>query len=108
ERLNYSFGNEDWNTEHRALKIRAGDKVCCITASGDRTLHTLLDNPAEVISIDANPIQNALLASKMAAMKQFDYQTYLSFLGATTGHQRTTALNDLLPNMDTESAQYWQ
>lgn len=108
KRLNYSFGNEDWNTEHRALKIRAGDRVLCITASGDRSLHVLLDNPKEVISVDANPLQNSLLNLKMLAMQQLDYKTYLSFLGATPGHNRSVCLDLLLKSMDAEARDFWQ
>ena len=40
-RLSYSFGNEDWRTEKRALGIRPHDQVLCITASGDRPLNLL-------------------------------------------------------------------
>ncbi|HKZ00179.1 MAG TPA: DUF3419 family protein, partial [Rhabdochlamydiaceae bacterium] len=59
-RLSYSFGNEDWITELEALRIKPGDRVVCITASGDRPLHLLLADLGELVSVDANPFQNHL------------------------------------------------
>ncbi len=61
ERLSYSFGNEDWLTEQRALQISPNDSVICITASGDRPLNLLTSDCKEILAIDANPIQNHLL-----------------------------------------------
>lgn len=106
-RLSYSFGNEDWITESRALKIKSGDRVLCITASGDRPLHLLLDDCKEIVSIDANNIQNHLLNLKMAAMKELDYEEYLAFLGATPSHNRKEVLPQVVASMSSESGQYW-
>lgn len=106
-RLSYSFGNEDWKTEHRALKIKKGDRVLCITASGDRPLHTLLDNCQEVVSIDSNSVQNNLLNLKIAALKNLDYPNYLAFLGASPSNQRRELLKKVIPDLDTHSFTYW-
>lgn len=106
-RLSYSFGNEDWNTEQQALNIKPGDRAVCITASGDRPLHLLLDDCKEVISLDANPIQNYLLSLKMAAINHLDYDRYISFLGAVPDAYRNECLESLSPAMCSESSQYW-
>jgi S-adenosylmethionine-diacylglycerol 3-amino-3-carboxypropyl transferase len=79
--LNYSSCNEDGFAELRALDIRPGDHVCCITGSGDRVLHMLLGNPDHVSAIDLNPTQNHLLELKMAAIRELDYVRYVRFLG---------------------------
>lgn len=105
-RLNYSFGNEDWSTEKQALKIKSGDRVLCITASGDRSLHPLAYD-CDVTSVDANPIQNYLLDLKKAAMQKFSYDEYLSFLGALPSKDRTAQLNQLASVMKPEAAKYW-
>lgn len=81
-RLSYSFGNEDWKTEAQALKIQPNDTVLCVTASGDRPLHLLLTECRKLISVDANPLQNALLELKKAALESLSFEDYLSFLGA--------------------------
>lgn len=107
-RLSYSFGNEDWHTEHRALKINSGDSVLCITASGDRPLHLLLDDCKEIISLDANPTQNYLLQLKMTAMREFDFERYLSFLGVLPDRHRRDSLNKILRKMDHDAAHFWK
>jgi len=107
-RLSYSFGNEDWITESKALKIKRGDRVLCITASGDRPFHLLLDDCRELVAIDINPIQNHLLSLKCAAMRRLDYENYLSFLGAQSGGNRIATLNKLTPDMPQEAAHFWQ
>jgi S-adenosylmethionine-diacylglycerol 3-amino-3-carboxypropyl transferase len=79
-RLNYSFGNEDWKTERKALNLQASDRVVCITASGDRPLNLLLNDCHEMIAVDLNPHQNYLLDLKVAAMKALDFNDYFGFL----------------------------
>lgn len=106
-RLSYSFGNEDWRSEREALKIKAEDRVLCITASGDRPLHLLLDECKEIVAVDANPIQNHLLSLKCAAMEKLTYPEYLEFLGAAPSHHRANSLKKILPYMEEEAQKYW-
>lgn len=106
-RLSYSFGNEDWNTEKKALAIKPSDKVVCITASGDRPLHILSEECAHVTAVDANKIQNHLLHLKAAAMQRFDFDHYLSFLGASEDQHRLHSLQALVREMSHETAQFW-
>lgn len=106
-KLNYSFGNEDWSTDHRALRIQPTDRVVCITASGDRPLHNLLDNCKEVIAVDANSQQNYLLALKMAAMQQLDFADYLSFLEGDKKIDQMDCLQYLKQHMPSEASLFW-
>lgn len=106
-RLSYSFGNEDWNTEKKALAIKPDDRVICITASGDRPLHILSEECAHVTSVDANKIQNHLLHLKAAAMQRFDFDHYLSFLGVTEDQHRLHSLQSLVRELSYETAQFW-
>lgn len=87
-RLSYSFGNEDWRTEQKALKIQPDSRVLSITASGDRPLNLLTTELAELVTIDANPMQNALFDLKKTAIKQLDYHDYLAFLGVESHPHR--------------------
>jgi S-adenosylmethionine-diacylglycerol 3-amino-3-carboxypropyl transferase len=107
-RLSYSFGNEDWNTEYQALKVTPNDKVVCITASGDRPLNLLLKDCAQVISVDANKIQNYLLKLKGAALKELDHEEYLDFLFARKGSISDQTLERILKWLDPECKSYWQ
>lgn len=105
--LNYSSCNEDWRTERRALQVGPGDRVLCVTGSGDRPLHLLLDDPALVVAVDANPCQNHLLRLKMAAMAMLPYDEYVGFLGLTPACQRLQRLDDLAERLAEETYHYW-
>jgi S-adenosylmethionine-diacylglycerol 3-amino-3-carboxypropyl transferase len=107
ERLNYSFGNEDWKTEQKALQIRPQDSVLCITASGDRPLHLLLDDCSKLTAIDSNPFQNHLLNLKCAALQSLDYEDYISFLGGVPSKHRSHFFHKVLPNLNDDSAHFW-
>lgn len=107
-RLNYSFGNEDWETEKKALKLQSQDRVVCITASGDRPLNLLMNDCREIVAVDMNPYQNHLLKLKTAAMQQLDFQDYQSFLGNKECPCRKKMLHHLIPFIDKEAGNYWK
>lgn len=107
-RLNYSLGNEDWHVEEKALRIQPGDSAVCVTASGDRPLHLLMTNCADILSIDMNHIQNYLLNLKLAAIAQLDYETYLAFLGCTPTPHRLSIFENLKSSLNPDAARYWQ
>ena len=108
KRLNYSLGNEDWVVEEQALRVTAGDRVICVTASGDRPLHLLMTDCAEIISIDLSPAQNFLLDLKLTAIKQFEYKKYLAFLGCEDTPHRRALFSELTPHLARDTAAYWE
>ncbi|ESQ89271.1 S-adenosylmethionine:diacylglycerol 3-amino-3-carboxypropyl transferase [Asticcacaulis sp. AC460] len=83
--LNFTSSNEDGETELRALRIRGGDRVLCLTASGTRPLDLLMSEAAEVVALDINPAQNQLLALKVAALRVLEADELYAFLGLTGG-----------------------
>lgn len=107
-RLSYSFGNEDWETEKSALQIQPDSSVLCVTASGDRPLNLLSTECKQIVTIDANPIQNALFDLKKAALKHFDYDDYIAFLGLTPMEQRWQHYDKLKDNLSPQSQALWQ
>lgn len=108
KRLSYTFGNEDWRTERKALRIKPSDRVLCITASGDRPLHLLMSSCEQIVSLDKNPCQSALLALKIAALQELSFHDYLGFLGASPCENRTEILDRLLDKMDPEYRGFWE
>jgi S-adenosylmethionine-diacylglycerol 3-amino-3-carboxypropyl transferase len=107
ERLNYSLGNETWQAESLALGVKAQDSVLCVTASGDRPLHVLLDNPQRVVAIDNNPLQNHLLELKMQAMRSLDYKPFLAFMGVTPSSRRIETYEEFQRHLSRPSQHYW-
>jgi len=108
ERLSYSFGNEDWRVERKALQIQSTDRVFCVTASGDRPLHLLLDECKEVVSVDLNPLQNYLLSLKVNAMKIFSDKEYIAFLGGAKDNRRLEKFDILNKELDSQTSYFWQ
>lgn len=106
-RLNYSFGNEDWLSEQKALQIKPNSRVITITASGDRPFHALLDNPAQLTAVDSNAIQTDLLNLKSAALEALDFDEYIGFLGGHNFHHREETFRKTLKNLDGRSARFW-
>lgn len=107
-RLNFTFGNEDWQCEEEALRIEPAHRVLCITASGDRPLHALLANPAHVIAVDDSAGHNHLLQLKRAAMRLLPFDEYLAFLGAAPHEDRLTHLPRLHEAMSQDTSTYWK
>ena len=108
QRLSYSFGNEDWITEHKALRIEPNDRVLTITASGDRPLNLLLSDCQSILSIDANPIQNALLNLKWAALRNLSPQDYLGFLGVSHLEERLKIFEEIKHDLTPEVFRFWE
>ncbi|MBA3603980.1 MAG: DUF3419 family protein [Parachlamydiaceae bacterium] len=106
-RLSYSFGNEDPDVERKALSIKPQDRALCITASGDRPLHLLLDDCAEVVSVDLNETQNHLLALKAKAMEHLDFEQYISFLGGAEDQQRLTKFQHFSSHLEEKERVFW-
>lgn len=106
-RLLFSLGSEDYRTDHQALNINAGDRVVCLTGSGDRPLHLLLKECKEVIAIDSNPEQTHLLELKKNALKFLPYDDYAPFMGVGSSSKRRALWNDLRTTLTEEAQQFW-
>ncbi len=105
--LSYSSCNEDWRTERRALRVGPGDRALAITGGGDRPMHLLLDDPASVTAVDANPAQSALLALKLAALQALPFDEYAAFLGLEPATDRVARLEALRPGLPDDAAGFF-
>jgi len=106
--IHYSQCWEDPDILRQALKLNEASRVLSITSGGCNTLTLLLDNPKEIIAIDANPAQNSLLELKISAVGQLKYHQCLSFLGAAPSSDRLQIYkNNLRPNLSRSAKQFW-
>lgn len=105
ETLNFSSANEDGASELAALE--GSTRILCITGSGTRPLDMLLTAGAEVVALDANPVQNALLELKMAAMAVMDREAYLAFIGIAEGTDRSATYAGLRGTISPQARAYW-
>ncbi|MDN3505044.1 MAG: DUF3419 family protein [Rhabdochlamydiaceae bacterium] len=105
--LSYSFGNEDWRTEQKALQIKSDNHIVCVTASGDRPLNLLSLDCAKITAVDANSTQNHLLDLKKSAMKNLDYYSYIEFLGLTSNQKKKILPRKVFEDLNPESKEFW-
>jgi S-adenosylmethionine-diacylglycerol 3-amino-3-carboxypropyl transferase len=79
---------EDPQTLSEALAIAPDDAVISIASGGDNSFALLLNNPKTLTLIDGNPAQIFLVELKIQAIQNFDYDDFVSFLGARPCHAR--------------------
>lgn len=104
ENLNFSSSNEDGASEITALG--GANRIVCITGSGTRPLDLLHTDASEVVALDVNPAQNALLALKLAAIEHLEHGEYLAFLGITEG-PRNALYTRLRVSLSPDMADHW-
>ena len=103
--LNFSSTNEDGETELAAL---AGtQRILALTGSGTRVLDLLLSGAVEIVAIDSNPVQNALLELKVAAIEHLDRSDCLAFLGLAPSRSRLIRYAALRERLNAAAQAYW-
>ncbi len=106
QNLNFTSSSEDGRTELAALDGVEG-RILALTGSGARPLDMLLSAASEVIALDANPTQNALLGLKVAAISTLEYGDLLRFLGVLPDEDRITHYHKLRANLSAQDAAFW-
>lgn len=72
---------EDPELDLKALNLSKDDQIVMITSAGCNALAYAIRGPKHIYSIDRNPCQNAILELKIAAIKEFDYDTFWKMWG---------------------------
>ena len=103
----YSQCWEDPRIDRTAFNITENDTVFSITSGGCNLLAFLIDNPKKVIALDLNPHQNYLLELKMAAIRNLDYNNFISFLGVTESAIRLKIYDRIKENLSAEARNFW-
>jgi S-adenosylmethionine-diacylglycerol 3-amino-3-carboxypropyl transferase len=79
--LVYNTCWEDPRLDHQAMKLTAEDTVLVITSAGCNALDYALAGPKQVLAVDMNPRQNALLDLKLAAIRNLEYEDFFAMFG---------------------------
>lgn len=90
------------------MSLNPQDTVMLITSAGCNALDYALDEPAKVLAVDMNPLQNALLDLKIACIKSIDYDEFFSVFGK--GHLKdwdVTYRQRVRPLLSAASQQCW-
>lgn len=103
----YSQCWEDVACARAAFRIQAGERVLAIGAAGDNVLALLLDEPAEVIAVDVNPAQCALVELKRAAISSLATEEVGPFLGHGDHTERLALYEQIRLQLTAEAARRW-
>jgi S-adenosylmethionine-diacylglycerol 3-amino-3-carboxypropyl transferase len=79
--LVYNTCWEDPRLDRKALKLTADDTVLVITSAGCNALDYALAGPKQVVAVDMNPRQNALLDLKLAGIRNLHYEDFFAMFG---------------------------
>jgi len=79
--LVYNTCWEDPRLDREALNLGPDDTVMVITSAGCNALDYALQSPKAVYAVDMNPLQNALLDLKKAAIAHLDYDDFFRVFG---------------------------
>ncbi len=85
--IRYSACWEDAEVLLKGLNVHPGDRCLSIASGGDNTLALLLRDPAQVVALDSNPAQIALLELRVAAYRALAYPALLELLGMAPGRR---------------------
>lgn len=106
-KLVFTHNWEDPESDCAALRIKSNDVVQAITSGGCNVLGFLLYDPREIYSVDINPAQSHLLELKIAAIRLFDFETFIAFAGLTACNNRITLYSTLRPLLSSNAAVFW-
>ncbi len=108
KKLIYNTCWEDPRCDRELLKLDNDTKLVMITSAGDNLLDYLLDEPAEIHSVDMNFRQNALLELKRSMLEFGDYETLFQFFGEGNHTKAKSYYEENLRNKLPDYAQkYW-
>ncbi|MFC1622670.1 DUF3419 family protein [Patescibacteria group bacterium] len=107
QKISYSQCWEDPDLVKNGLDLLPKDNLIIITSGGDNVLNLSLIGLNEIIAIDSNPLQNYLLELKMVAIKKFDYEDCVSFLGYKKDKDRWKKYLSFKKNLSPQAVIFW-
>ena len=105
--IGYSTVWEDERAVAEGLRPQKGERVLTITSGGCFALQLLAFDVAEVVALDFNPSQNALLELKMAALQALDHASLWEFLGLAPSDRRLALAEAVAGFLPEGALRYW-
>ena len=106
--LVYNTCWEDPRLDHTAMKLTPDDTVLVITSAGCNALDYALAGPKQVVAVDMNPRQNALLDLKLAGIRHLEYEDFFAMFGnGRLSGARKIYEDKLRPALREWPRQYW-
>ena len=98
---------EDSVILNRALDVKESDRVLSISSAGCNVLSLLLRRPESIVAVDLNPVQNGILALKLAAFQELSHQELVELIGLVPSNRRLALLDRLQDERWRAFTAYW-
>ncbi len=106
--LVYNTCWEDPRLDREALALRPEDAVLVITSAGCNALDYALAGAGQVVAVDINPRQNALLELKLAGIRSLQFEDFFAMFGRGRLDRAGKVYADKLrPLLSPWSQSYW-
>jgi S-adenosylmethionine-diacylglycerol 3-amino-3-carboxypropyl transferase len=107
-RLLYNACWEDPRIDRNLLRITPESRLLVITSAGCNVLDYLLDDPAEIVAIDINPRQNALLELKLALIRRGIYEDLFATFGRGVHPDFCKVFRAIRDDLPPYARDFWQ
>src|SRR5208283_1945969 len=106
--LVYNTCWEDPRLDHQALKLTADDTILVITSAGCNALDYVLAGPKQVVAVDLNPRQNALLELKLSGIRNLEFEDFFAMFGrGRLARAERVYVDKLRPSLSDGARCYW-
>ena len=105
--LIYNACWEDPRIDRQLLGLKSDSRVVMITSAGCNALDYLLDDPAEIHTVDVNPRQNALLELKRALIKRGSFEDLFEFFGIGSHERYKPVYRAVRPGLSVSARKFW-
>ena len=105
--LIYNTCWEDPRTDRQWLNLDASSRVLMITSAGCNALDYLLDDPEQIVCVDMNFRQNALLELKKSAFNELSYPDLWRLFGCGQHNSFESLYRYLRSSLPKYAVDYW-
>mgnify|MGYP000570401143 CR=1 FL=1 len=104
----FNMSWEDPEMDRQALRVGPDDTIVSISSAGCNPLNLLCQSPRELVCVDGNPAQNAILELKLAAIRTLDHPTFFDIFAARRPSVITRLYRPRLrPHLSPRSQDFW-
>ncbi|MEH7385572.1 DUF3419 family protein [Bacillus sp. JJ1521] len=104
----FSQIREDSLVERGISKIRKPKKALVIGSGGCTAFSILNDSIGQVLCVDVNPAQCALIELKKAAIRHFSLKEFLTLIGEVPTKNRVQMYEKVAKDLPEYASEYWQ
>jgi len=103
----YRATNENMKDKHYIECLQDKEKILSVIGSGDQILNSILLGSKEIDAFDISRFPKYFLDLKIAAIKLFDYEEYLSFFSGNNAFNRKM-FKRVIETIKGDSKEFWE